>query len=89
MPSVRLFVCCVIFLFAATANAAVPIKSHLDVAWAKPDGFTLTADIHVPEAGQKSYPVLIIYHGGGWLRIPKASWTIWRAIWRLRGSTSW
>lgn len=67
MPSVRFFVSCIIFLFAVNANAATPIKSHQDVIWAEPDGFMLTLDIHVPEAGRKSYPVLIIYHGGGWL----------------------
>ena len=24
-------------------------------------------DIYVPDSGKKSYPVVVIYHGGGWL----------------------
>jgi len=38
-----------------------------DVLWASPDGFDLTMDIYTPTSGADSYPVVIIYHGGGWL----------------------
>ena len=38
-----------------------------DVLWASPDGFDLTMDIYTPTSGQTSYPVLMIFHGGGWL----------------------
>ncbi len=38
-----------------------------DVLWASPDGFDLTMDIYTPNSGADSYPVVIIYHGGGWL----------------------
>ena len=38
-----------------------------DVIWASPDGFDLTMDIYTPKAGKAPYPVLIIFHGGGWL----------------------
>ena len=38
-----------------------------DVLWASPDGFDLTMDIYTPSSGKDSYPVIIIYHGGGWL----------------------
>lgn len=38
-----------------------------DVVWASPDGFDLTMDIYTPQAGKKDYPVLVIFHGGGWL----------------------
>jgi acetyl esterase/lipase len=38
-----------------------------DVLWASPDGFDLTMDIYTPARGADSYPVVIIYHGGGWL----------------------
>jgi acetyl esterase len=42
-----------------------------DIEWAKPKGFSLKMDIYVPKTGKKSYPVIIIYHGGGWLLSPK------------------
>ena len=38
-----------------------------NVLWASPDGFDLTMDIYTPTSGQASYPVLMIFHGGGWL----------------------
>ena len=38
-----------------------------DVHWASPDGFALTMDIYTPKSGQEPYPVLMIFHGGGWL----------------------
>jgi len=42
-----------------------------DIEWAKPKGFSLKMDIYVPKTGKKSYPAIIIYHGGGWLLSPK------------------
>jgi acetyl esterase/lipase len=42
-----------------------------DIEWAKPKGFSLKMDIYVPKTGKKSYPVIIVYHGGGWLLSPK------------------
>jgi acetyl esterase/lipase len=38
-----------------------------DVLWASPKGFDLTMDIYTPNSGKKSYPVIVIFHGGGWL----------------------
>lgn len=38
-----------------------------DLKWASPQGFNLTMDIYTPKAEQESFPVIIIYHGGGWL----------------------
>ncbi len=35
--------------------------------WASPDGFDLTMDIYTPKSGRDAYPVLIMFHGGGWL----------------------
>jgi acetyl esterase len=38
-----------------------------DILWASPDGFDLTMDIYTPASGKDAYPVLMIFHGGGWL----------------------
>lgn len=38
-----------------------------DIEWAKPKDFSLTMDIYIPKTGRDSYPVLVIFHGGGWL----------------------
>ena len=38
-----------------------------DIVWASPEGFDLTLDIYTPSSNKKSYPVLVIFHGGGWL----------------------
>ncbi len=49
---------------AATLNKFSVAK---DVVWASPGGFDLTMDIYSPQTGKKKYPVLVIFHGGGWL----------------------
>ncbi|RZA04533.1 MAG: alpha/beta hydrolase [Moraxellaceae bacterium] len=54
------------FVFCFSANAH-EFKVHKDILWASPKNFPLTADIYVPQTGKKNYPVLVIYHGGGWL----------------------
>lgn len=38
-----------------------------DILWASPKGFDLTMDIYTPTSGKASYPVIVMYHGGGWL----------------------
>ncbi len=38
-----------------------------DVLWASPSGFDLTMDIYTPRSGKDSYPVVVVFHGGGWL----------------------
>ena len=38
-----------------------------DILWASPEGFDLTMDIYTPNTGKKNYPVVVIFHGGGWL----------------------
>ncbi len=43
------------------------IKHIKDVVWANPKGFNLTLDIAIPETKTKAKPVLVIFHGGGFL----------------------
>ncbi len=38
-----------------------------DIVWASPKGFNLTLDIYSPSKKEEAVPVLIIFHGGGWL----------------------
>ena len=38
-----------------------------DILWASPGGFDLTMDIYTPKSGRNLYPVVVIFHGGGWL----------------------
>ncbi len=49
-----------------TTSATHDYKIHRNIEWSAPDNFPLTMDIYVPQTGKKSYPVLIVYHGGGW-----------------------
>jgi len=38
-----------------------------NVLWASPNGFDLTMDIYTPNSGASTYPVIVMFHGGGWL----------------------
>jgi acetyl esterase/lipase len=38
-----------------------------DVIWASPGGADLTMDIYTPKDGAEPLPVLVMFHGGGWL----------------------
>jgi len=66
-----IFVFFLIFISCKTNKTPVATtthdyKSHQNIEWSAPDGFPLTMDIYVPQTGKKTYPVLIVYHGGGW-----------------------
>lgn len=54
-------------LLALNASAAHKFKTYKAIQWATPENIPLTLDIYVPQTGKKNYPVLVIYHGGGWL----------------------
>lgn len=51
-----------LFLAATLAVA----EDRNDVEFARPGGFPLTLDLHVPE-GKGPFPTVIIVHGGGWV----------------------
>ncbi len=38
-----------------------------NVVWASPAGFDLGMDIYTPKSGRGPYPVIVMFHGGGWL----------------------
>ena len=43
-----------------------------DVLWGSPDGIDLTMDIYTPNFGRKPYPVVVMFHGGGFLMNDKS-----------------
>lgn len=61
--------------FCQLAKAEHPVVVHKDIQWADAKGFPLTVDIHVPDIKKKNLPVLIVYHGGGWLLNTKSIMT--------------
>lgn len=48
-------------------QAEHPVVVHKDIQWAEAKGFKLTTDIYVPNIDKKNLPLLVIFHGGGWL----------------------
>lgn len=56
------------FLFMQNiAYAAQPLQKFNDIIWSTPKGFDLTLDIARPKNTEHKMPVVIIFHGGGWL----------------------
>ncbi len=54
-------------LFSQQVLALNEVKLHQDIEWVKVKGFSLTTDIYSPQKAAKPLPVLVIFHGGGWL----------------------
>lgn len=52
---------------SSTAATEHSYELESDIIWASPEGFDLTMDIYTPNTGKKNYPVIVIFHGGGWL----------------------
>ena len=65
----KLFILLASMLPWVSSAQAHEFKVHKNIVWASPKDVSLTADIYVPATGKKKYPVLVIYHGGGWLII--------------------
>ena len=62
------FLSLLLLIFQASAVLADNTVKHVrDIVWASPDGFDLTLDIAIPDTATKAKPVLVIFHGGGWL----------------------
>jgi acetyl esterase len=54
-------------LMPLVSQAQHEFETHKNITWVELPDMQLTLDIYVPKTGKKNYPVLVIYHGGGWL----------------------
>lgn len=58
---------CIISFSIAHASSTHAVTVKKDIEWARAGNVSLRMDIYIPSTGKKNYPVLVIYHGGGWL----------------------
>jgi len=54
-------------LAASSEGSVHDYKVVKNIEWVKVINKSLTMDIYTPATGKAAYPVLVIYHGGGWL----------------------
>lgn len=54
-----------ILSFNINTALATDVQKHSDILWEPKQQLTL--NIHAPTKGETPYPVVVIYHGGGWL----------------------
>lgn len=50
-----------------TTSVAHEYVKQSDLVWASPAGVDLKMDIYTPQTGKRKYPVILMFHGGGWL----------------------
>ena len=76
MRPFNIFTCCFITCCLLSCAKQPEMKEHNnpdnytlvpDILWASPNEFDLTMDIYTPRTGKEAYPVIIMFHGGGWL----------------------
>ncbi|HSC67772.1 MAG TPA: alpha/beta hydrolase [Cellvibrio sp.] len=77
MPKSAVYSFFILLLTFPTAAALADNKlTHVrDLVWASPKGFDLTLDIAIPDTKTRAKPVLVIFHGGGWLLNSKSIMT--------------
>ncbi len=75
-PQAFALLCLVSLLVLSACSTREELPQHNDpgkytiarnVVWASPDGADLAMDIYTPNAGAEPFPVVVMFHGGGWL----------------------
>ena len=51
----------------AALQAPTLYKVSKDIIWSSPNGQALMLDIYTPNTDEGPYPVIVMFHGGGWL----------------------
>ena len=56
------------FLFAEENKPKpIPVKSHIDLVYAKHGDREMKLDLYIPEQGEGPFPLIVWIHGGGWI----------------------
>lgn len=63
----RTLIFTLILVSVASASFATEIIKHENIPWAVAGDKSLTLDIYQPKKTTQPVPVVVIYHGGGWL----------------------